>query len=512
MVSAQTTLRGLIEDDATGNDSVPPQRIGIPAPDPAPSGIPSGDEGAMKLSSNETGELGGYCFDEYLIAPRRVKKFDNVLAGNDAAIVRTADGQQMSLRDAVTKGAVAIRAVQLRVMFTNQTSQPMTISFNGPVVLWDRPAGAVNPAALRALQTSDIDEDTRQNRIWGITTAERRLAVLGYLDGSVWDYNHDRVVSAAQKFQMEKGLQQTGEIDRSTITALATTDAQLRDRLRRMGFADREGRSLHEDLSAQIRAYQRYVGRPATGRWAPELGDRLAVDESIVRQLNQLQVGTKSVEETIGASADMKNVVTYLNNRRGVLVLMETPQGVELWNRSGRDLQFRDRGARAVQALDDAAAALALQATKGDRVVIYPRVGNRGASTVAVGRKTVTVDDRSMAAYLNGGAMPQELAAAIDPLVPNGASTETGLRAAPSLIIYRGPFVQREVGPRTLASLGVDQIDGAKLAKALDRTYGGRANLYLSDDLKVGASLLRDINQGSLDPMRTHGSRLAYAR
>jgi hypothetical protein len=164
-----------------------------------------------------------------------------------------------------------------------------------------------------------------------------------------------------------------------------------------------------------------------------------------------------------------------------------------------------------VQNLDDAAAALALQATKGDRVVIYPRIGNRGAAMVAVGKKTVTLDDKSMAAYLDGGAMPEELAKAIDPLVPNGTA-ETGMRAAPSLIVYRGPFVQRENGPRALASLGLDQIDGAKLARALDRTYGSRASLYLSDDLKVGADRLRNLDQGSLAPARTRGARLAYAR
>ena len=85
------------------------------------------------------------------------------------------------------------------------------------------------------------------------------VPVLGYLDGSVWDYDQNRVTSAAQQFQREKGLQQSGELDRGTIAALASSDAELRERLRRMGFADREGNSLYEDLS--VRENLEFVGR-----------------------------------------------------------------------------------------------------------------------------------------------------------------------------------------------------------------------------------------------------------
>jgi len=499
--SGQSTLQGLIEDDGAGADSTPPQRIGIPSPaeETAPGTIPGGDDAVMKLSANGSAKLGGYCFDKYLIAPRRVTKFNNVLAGNNTAVVRTASGATMSLSDAIAQGAVSVKALQLNVLFTNRTSEPISIALNGPLVLWDRPAGAVNPLALKALEMKNVDEDTRQNQVWAYTTAERRLAVLGYDDGSVWDYNADRQSRATMQFQRDNGLTPSGELDARTIQQLARNDEQLRGRLRSMGFADREGKSLHEDLAAQIRSYQRYAGRPATGRWAPELGDRLAVDEGVLRQLAEFRPDAqKQMAEVLSGDAAPKSVVTYLNGRRGTLMLTETPQGVELWNRGARDLQFTDRGVKAIRVMDDAAAALALQATKADRVVIYPRVGSDGIADVAIGKRTVRVDGKSMAEYLAGGAIPSELATALDPLMP-GVSSEAGVRGAtPTLIVYRGPFVQREMGTSVLGRLGLGQVDGKDLAGALDRTYGSRASLYLSNDLRIGADRFRTADMGSL--------------
>ena len=62
-----------------------------------------------------------------------------------------------------------------------------------PVVFWDRPAGDVNPDALNVLASEQYDYNDRQNMIWRVTTAERLLGILGYDEGSRWDYNSDRI-------------------------------------------------------------------------------------------------------------------------------------------------------------------------------------------------------------------------------------------------------------------------------------------------------------------------------
>ena len=79
----QLQLPGMIDGDEgsfPSDTSSPPQRIGVPPVE-------------VDLSEGGEASIAGYCFDEYLIAPRRVTNFENILAGDNSAIVRYADGR-----------------------------------------------------------------------------------------------------------------------------------------------------------------------------------------------------------------------------------------------------------------------------------------------------------------------------------------------------------------------------------------------------------------------------------
>ena len=466
---AQPSIDDLLEGEDTPptTDTIPPQRIGVPAME-------------MVLGPGQSGSATGYCFDEYLIAPRRVTRFQNVLAGNNNAIVKSADGKTITLKEAIANGSIAVRAVQLDVSFINRTGSQLALQLKSPTVLWDRPAGDVNPTALRVLNGGNRDEESRQEQVWRITTGERRLNLLGYDQGSMWDYNAERMHAATVAFQRDNGLAESGELDPSTTQRLASLDDALRTRLRTIGFKDREGRSLKEDLGAQIRAFEHYVGAPTSGRWSPELATRLATSERLISQLNGLKGDGSNL-------ADSPAVLTSLNYSKGFLALMQTPEGVELWSRTGSTLHFEGRDQAAIRSMDDAAAALATRATKGDRVVIYPRVGSGEMASVTIGSQQIEVDARELAAYLDGGAMPAPLATAIAPMVsapadPTGRSVAT----ASKVVIYKGPFATERAGAG-LARVGLSQPDGGRIAKALDRTYGDRITLFTSSDLRTGA-------------------------
>ncbi len=500
--NAQSILRGLIEEDGASTnieDSVPPQRVGMPQFD-------------MNLSENGTGSVTGYCFDEYLIAPRRTTRFENVLAGNTDAVVRTADGHSMSLKDAIAKGDVSVRALQLRVTFANNTPRPMTIRASRPVVLWDRHGGDVSQNALNVMASPSDDYDLNQKRVWRYTTAERVLAVLGYYEGSVWDIDRDRFQMAAASFQRDKGMAAGGQMNDETVNQLLSTDQELRSRLRSLGFRDQEGRSIHEDLAAQIRGYQRYLGMKPTGRWSQELASRLSSDEKFVPQIAALKVDGKTIGEVLADNGKIPDVLTYLKGEKGVMILMQTPEGVELWNRNGRSLKFEGKNDAALRKLDDAAARRVSMASKEDRVVIYPRAGNGEKVALMVGDRTVEVDGNELNRYLDGGELPKAMAAMLDPIVPSAGSEMTGRRNAPKLIVYRGPMAQGRTGIEPLRKAGLDQADGARLATALDRSYGDRAMVYLSDDLRLGAKQLRNEDMGALRTIRPSGASLALAR
>jgi len=497
----QSILRGLIEeeDSSSESDTVPPQRVGVPQID-------------MNLSDNGSSSVTGYCFDEYLIAPRRTTRFENVLAGNTGATVTTSDGRTISLKDAIDNGSIAVRALQLRVTFTNRTGSPLAVRTNGPLVLWDRPGGYVNEGALRVLRTDEGDYDWRQKMIWRNTTAERLMAVLGYYDGSVWDIDRDRFQMAAARFQRDNNLDAGGDLNDATINRLLQINNDLRGELRSIGFRDREGRSIREDLAAQIRAYQRYLGQMPTGRWSPELAARLASDRVTIPQVNALRVDGRSIADVLAANPDAGTVLTYLNGPKSLLILAETPEGTELWSRSRSRLTLEGRDARGLRKLDEAAAELALRATRGDRLVIYPRVGEEGKVMLMVGARAVEIDGASLNRYLDGGDAPKALAAVLDPMMPAPGSEMTGRRTAPKLVVYRGPLLQGRSGAATLAKAGLVQADGSRLAGALDRTYGDRAMVYLSDDLRAGASQVRTGDMGHLGRVRPGSARLAMAR
>ncbi|MBS1913506.1 MAG: peptidoglycan-binding protein [Bacteroidetes bacterium] len=483
---AQETLRDLIPNDEADKpeDSVPPQRIGVPP-------------GQMHLSSNETGSVQGYCFDEYLIAPRRLMSFRHILAGKNDAVVQLGDGSTVPLDEAVQKGAVGIKALQLGVRFTNRTGEPITIELRHPVVLWDRAGGDINPMALGMLETSGMDYDDRQEAIWRVTTAERTLAVLGYYDGSIFNIDRDRFRAAAGQFQKDHGLVPNGEFDQNTVARLASTHNDMQQRLNTMGFGDHDGNSLREDLAAQIRSYQRYLGAAATGRWSPQLENRYAMNQRLYTELGSLRPAGKEMQEVL-AGNNYPDVLTYLEGMKGFMALVETPEGVELWTRRGSEMRFVGRGNEAVKSMDDAAAALAMRASRSNRVVIYPRVSPNGTSSVLIGERSVQVDSKSMAEYLRGGAMPGVLADAVADLA-SGGSDPRGSRPGSTVVLYRGPFVQGRHGAAPagyLGAAGMEQADGGQLAKALDRSFGDRMAIYTSDDLRVGATRIPSTSNG----------------
>lgn len=500
----QSILRGLIEDDANNNslaeDTIPPQRIGVPQFD-------------MNLSENSTGSVTGYCFDEYLIAPRRPTQFENVLAGNSDATVLV-NGRKMPLKEAIASGAVSVEAHELRVTFANHTDGPMAIKASRPVVLWDRPGGYVNDNAIKVLESKDGDYNWRQKMVWRQTSAERLLEVLGYYEGSVWDIDRDKFRMAAARFQHDNNLADAGQLDDATVDRLLQTNEELRNRLRSIGFRDRAGRSIREDLAAQIRGYQKYLGQPTSGRWSPELTTRLAADERTIPQVNALRVDGRSISEVLADNPNTADVLTYLNDSKSLMILTGTEGDMELWSRKNRAVTFEGRGLRAINKLDDAAAALAVRASKDDRVVIYPRASQEGMMTLMVGDRAVEIDGASLNRYLDGGAAPKALAAVLEPMMPSPGSEMTGLRTAPKFIVYRGPLMQGRSGEATLARVGLRQADGTKLASALDRSYGDRSSIYISDDLRSGAVQFRggEKDMGSLDNVRTSGARFAMAR
>lgn len=499
----QSILQGLIDESDQPNespDSTPPQRIGVPPGDEAtqpddedaPKEEASGGNTQYELSSNESATMRGYCFDEYQIAPRKVTKFNHVLAGEGEATVTLGDGRRMSLGEAVKNRMVDVTAYQLQVRLTNKTTGPMRIEISKPLVFWDRPGGEVNQRALAVLASNRGDYDDNQNEIWRNTTGERLMAVLGYYDGSWWNIDGDRFRAATERFQRENGLAANGDLDDATTARLARFGAALQGRLNTLGFRDREGRSLKPDLAAQIRSYERFAGLQPTGRWNASLATRFAGDEVISRQVRGLNPKSGPIAEVL-AKGNVPNVVTYLNGLKSFLTLVETPNGLELWARNGAAQAVVGHNEGAIVALDDASAAMAARASSGDRIVIYPRVGTAtGTTMLSVGKRSVEVETKALHAYLNGGAPPQALADALAPAMPKGAigSMTGGRTSSATLVVYRGPFVQGRGGDNNtgaLAKLNLEQVDGTQLAKALDRTYGDRAAVYVSNDLRVGA-------------------------
>jgi len=488
MMRAQETLPDLLEDDDESTilaDSADgPQRIGIPA-------------ASFDLEPSESGAITGYCFDEHLIAPTRVTNFSTILAGGESAVVRTADGRERSLRQAVREGQIAIRARQLDVAFVNRTDQSMQVRLPQPMVLWDRSGGQVNPLALAALGAPNVSNDARQKAIWKVTNTERRLHSLGYLAGSMYDYDRDRFVNAVNAFQREHDMTPTSELDVATIKRVAVVESELRDRLRTLGFTSREPRFAREALASQIRSYEAFLGRPASGRWSEQLAGTLGSTETILPQLELVRPGRgQQIADVLGGDR-AESVLTYLNDGRAMLMLAEAPSGVELWSRNGRRSSRVGTGAEAAMAIDRAAASLAGRASKNGRVVIYPGVARDGMTPVTVGGRTVEMSASELARFVDGGAMPQALESALASMIPSGESNRwTGGGATPSFVLYRGPLQQgRAAG--ALARLGLEQVDAARLAGALERTYGDRVDLYVSNDLRIGAERY-DRSMGSL--------------
>jgi hypothetical protein len=291
----------------------------------------------------------------------------------------------------------------------------------------------------------------------------------------------------------------SGKLDNATIDKLAAFGNNLRSRLRTLGFRDYEGQSLKEDLAAQIRAYQRYLGKSPTGRWSQDMTNRFASDERIIPQVRTLAPAGKNMLDVLKEDKT-STVLTYLNGSREMMVLTSTPQGTELWSRTSRSLKFKGRDNDAVNQMDELAVQLASLATKNDNVVIYPRVAQNGKTTLAIGKNLVEVDQKSLAAYLKGGAIPKSLADALAPMTTTAGNNVTGNKPSQKLIVYRGPFVQgrgSSDGRSLMATLGIEQVEGNELAKALDRTYGDRTPIYVSDDLRNGARSIRG-NMGSL--------------
>ncbi len=271
------------------NDSIPPQRIGLPPME-------------MEISEGSSGRATGYCFDEYLIAPRRTTSFRHVLAGDNDAVVRLADGREVSLSAAIAKRLVSVVANQLTVQFANYTGAPLSIHFPKAVVLWDRKGGAVNPDALAVLERRG-GYDERQEMVWRYTTAERLLGVLGYDKGSAWEYDADRLRSSVLAYQADNGMQTTGQLDETTLDRIAHSGMKLQRRLASLGFRDREGNSLKEDLAAQIRSFERSSGAKLSGRWVTENDTRLASLESArARDRRAGERGTETVSPGVRPS------------------------------------------------------------------------------------------------------------------------------------------------------------------------------------------------------------------
>ncbi|MBC8144647.1 MAG: hypothetical protein H7X80_03615, partial [bacterium] len=59
----------------------------------------------------------------------------------------------------------------------------------------------------------------------------------------------------------------------------------------------------------------------------------------------------------------------------------------------------------------------------------------------------------------------------------------------------------------SLAKMGLEQVDGNKLAGAFDRTYGDRVSMYVSNDLRIGAQRY----DGSMGSLRVREMGLASA-
>lgn len=481
--SAQETLDGLIEDDDSPllSDSVPPQRIGVPS-------------SQFNLSSNESGSVGGFCFDEFLIAPRRVTKFQNVVGGNKDAEVRLADGSTITLQEAINRGDVAVRAHQLKLTFTNKTDAPMEINLKHPVVFWDRPGGGVNPMAMKVLESPNEDYDWRQKMVWKYTTSERMLATFGYYDGSVFNIDRDRFRKATEQFQKAHDLEVTGELDAPTMARLSGESTRLQERLAKLGFLDFDRRSIRNDPAAQVRSFQAYLGQPRNGQWSESLDRQLGQSENLIKQVVALRSDPRPVDEALKATDLYPNVVTYLNGPKGIVALVEAPNGVELWSQRGSQYFFEGRNEKAAAKLDDAAAHLAVRASKGENLVIYPRATREKQGAMMVGNRETKFNASGVRGYLEAGDIPTDLAAAVSPFATGGSSV-TGNRSAKNVVVYRGPLSQgRLADPKASAELraklGLEPIDGAKLANAFDRTYGDKMAIFVSDDLRAGATRL----------------------
>jgi hypothetical protein len=339
------------------------------------------------------------------------------------------------------------------------------------------------------LETGPNDYDLRQKKIWQVTTAERDLALLGYYDNSVWHYDATKLRNATTTFQKLAGIAQSGQLDDLTMSAISGSSRALQKRLRSVGFPEQynSSPSPKPDLAGQIRNYQRAIGAPTTGRWSGDLAGRLGTHERIVPQVQAIHPRGGA---TTGASKSVEtgsDVLAWIEKGRDMMVLVQTPEGVELWKRRGSRVVLDDRGVDAFYAIDNVAANRALEKNADERTIIYSHVtGSDGRALVEIGDRSVDLDARSLAAFVNGGAIPPALEREIDNLIAKKGgdpSGMTGARRTPNLVVYRGPFVDEKV-EKPMRQLDMSRIDSDDLARAIGRAYGEKVSLSLIDDLE----------------------------
>ena len=402
------------------------QRIAL-----APDEFTLSGHGASKV-------LDGFCLDKNLVAPIESTTYSEVLAGESRAVVHLPDGDH-PLAQAISSGLVQVQVDELKVSFVNKTPNEMSIRLGEPVALGEKPGTIESSSLLDPLRgplppSSDTAHDAVQKAIWNANAPERNLRVLSYLDTT--SYTPEKGKDAVTRFQQDRHLPVTGNLDAATKSALATEVRTQQQLLTRVGFEPYSG-SDGSDLGTTIRRYEIHNGLPVTGRMTEAVRSAVQSDlarADLFRRINDMD----EAPVTSVNGAGMDSVITYRNSLDRHMAWFATPQGPELWLDNGRQFS-RERGEWATDlwglwALQDAE-----YMSDGDAQYVYaaPRAPGEDLK-LQLGGKFFSVPEKDVPSLIRGETLPAEIAAHLAALKASGEK--------PSLVIYRDEMLQGKGG------------------------------------------------------------------
>jgi hypothetical protein len=467
-------------------------------------------------------DVRAYCLDRHLRIGTPVD-FTEVLAG-DARVVHVGNRPLMTLREAIDGQFLKVRGAGLRdpnysevngtqIRFLSTTDEPISINFTRTVALGENGSNQVEPNTLAAIRTFTSEEDFRtvQDQVWLKEIDETRLEALGFYGPGKTSRTRLATRNAVLAFQKEHGLPRTGILNPVTKRALAEAERKQIDGFEQLGFTASLDGTAVAHVSDNIRAFETFLDRatPPTGKLSDTL--RLKLD-NFRRDLGP------AVSQALAAhsSRALPSDTTLLTNNSDIVtferdnfvdrngnpldltnVLVKTPQTIELLGIENGVLTRRASGEKALIELDSYLQASARIPMDSRTVTVRSGIYKPGGTIpLRIGDIKIELSPEEMQRFISG-TRNSKIDAAIDRLT-SSRSTK------PRVLVFRSPFSQGRSeniqGVPVLSLYGYKEQEALALARAIDRDYGQKVDVFVGSDRTVAGANLRNIpklNQGS---------------